>query len=470
MLFSSLIFLTCFLPAVIFIYYTVCRVSRTLQNIFLLIVSLGFYAWGEPRFVFILMGSILANWGFGLAIDKVRKNRKQVRLVTAAMLVFNLSIIFVFKYLMFTLKNIKAVTGFGFAVPKIALPIGISFFTFQAISYVIDIYREKGKAQKNPLNVGLYIAFFPQLIAGPIVRYETVAEQIKNRRETLNGFTMGVNRFLIGFAKKVLLANNFALVADKAFKLMQHDQLSTGMAWLGIICYTLQIYYDFSGYSDMAIGLGRMFGFKFNENFNYPYISKSTTEFWRRWHISLGTWFRDYVYIPLGGNRLGKRRMYINTFIVWLLTGLWHGANWTFICWGLMYFVTITAEKYTGLDRATKLRRIRHVYTMFLVMMGWVLFRADNIGDAFSYYKVLFGQGSFGHTDANFYVVGQEYIAFLILGILFMRPFAKKLYKTKLAKFRFSGAAYTLGLMVLFLAGIAYLVKGAYNPFIYFNF
>lgn len=471
MLFSSLIFITCFLPIVLLLYYTVCRFSRRLQNIFLLIASLGFYAWGEPKFVFILITSVFMNWIFGLIISKVKSNKIKSRITITIMLIYNISIIFVFKYLMFTMENIQNITGHKFNIPEIVLPIGISFFTFQAISYVIDVYRDKGQAQKNPLNVGLYIAFFPQLVAGPIVRYETVANQIQNRKESFDDVSAGICRFLVGFSKKVLLANNLALVADKAFNLLDTGNLSLTMAWLGALCYTLQIYYDFSGYSDMAIGLGKMFGFKFDENFNYPYISKSTTEFWRRWHISLGTWFRDYVYIPLGGSRVeNKRRIFFNLFIVWALTGLWHGANWTFICWGLLYFVSLSIEKAIGLDKMKTHAMLRHLYTMLLVMFGWVLFRANNITDALAYLKTMLIPGAGGLIDAEAIVCTKEYIVFLFFGMLFARPFAKKLAKTKLAKNKLAEVIYVVGLIGLFIASMSYLVKGAYNPFIYFNF
>ncbi|QIB69502.1 MBOAT family protein [Aminipila butyrica] len=471
MVFSSIIFISCFLPVVLLLYYTLFRFSRRVQNIFLLIISLGFYAWGAPKFVLVLLLSVLVNWGFGLLIDRVRLDKIKSRITIALMLVYNLGIIFAFKYLMFTMKNIQVVTGLDFTIPKIALPIGISFFTFKAISYVVDIYREKAKVQKDPLNVGLYITFFPQLLAGPIARYEDFAEQIEERHASFDDVSEGVCRFLVGLCKKVLLANNLALVADKAFKLLGTDDLSLAMAWLGAICYTLQIYYDFSGYSDMAIGLGRMFGFRTAENFNYPYISKSTTEFWRRWHISLGSWFRDYVYIPLGGNRVeGRYRLLFNTFAVWALTGLWHGANWTFICWGLLYFVSISAEKALGVDKMQSHNVLRHVYTMLLVMFGWVLFRADNIGEALLYLKTMFVPGGAGWIDAEAMVCTKEYIVFLFFGFLFARPFAKKLAKTKAAQTKPAQILYVAAVMVLFLACIAYMLKSAYNPFIYFNF
>ena len=304
MLFSSNIFLFIFLPAVMLCYYVFLRKSRVLQNVFLFFASLFFYAWGEPKFVFVMMLSIVINWAGGLFVYKYRKDKRKAYAVIAIDVLFNLGIIFIFKYLMFAMENMKLLFGMDqLTIPVIELPIGISFFTFQALSYVIDVYRRDGEVQKNILNVGLYIAFFPQLIAGPIVRYGTIADQINNRKENFEDFSQGVVRFVIGLSKKVLIANNMAVVADYAFATAGHNSLL--LAWMGAIAYTFQIYFDFSGYSDMAIGLGKMFGFHFRENFNYPYISMSATEFWRRWHISLGSWFRDYLYIPLGGNRTG---------------------------------------------------------------------------------------------------------------------------------------------------------------------
>lgn len=484
MLFSSLIFITVFLPCVLFFYYVVFRKNRYLQNCFLLIASLGFYAWGEPWFVLIMMLSICGNYIFGLLVDKFRENRGRARAVIAAMLVFNLSIIFIFKYLMFTVKNINALFGSGLDVGYIPLPIGISFFTFQAISYVIDIYREKGTVQRNLLNVGLYISFFPQLIAGPIVRYETVCLQIMNRRESFEDFSIGVCRFLVGLSKKVLLANNFAIIADQTFAFSAADYCSVGFAWLGAVAYTLQIYFDFSGYSDMAIGLGRMFGFRFLENFNYPYVSKSLSEFWRRWHISLGTWFKDYVYFPMGGSRVNSRgRLIFNLFVVWALTGLWHGANWTFIVWGLLYFVLLTAEKLTGYEKKLAaagkgVQVLAHVYAMLLVMLGWVIFRADDLPDAISYIQTMFGFSKAAHTLPVFdkFFVGylKENVYYFIFGILFSTPAARKI--RELAENRLGeGSPVLSGLYVLSLGGglllsVAFLIKGAYNPFIYFNF
>ena len=378
MLFSSSVFLFLFLPGVLIVYYLLLRPWRQAQNIFLLLASLVFYAWGEPWFVLVMMLSIAVNYGFGLWVDRDGR-RGGARLPVVLAVLFNLGILFVFKYLTFTLSILNRL-GAAFVIPGIELPIGISFFTFQALSYVLDVKRGRGQVQRSPLKVGLYISFFPQLIAGPIVKYETVADQIDHRRETWEDFSAGCARFIVGLGKKVLLSNQLALVADRAFLLEGADKLTTSFAWLGALCYTLQIYYDFSGYSDMAIGLGKLFGFHFLENFQYPYLSQSVTEFWRRWHISLSTWFRDYVYFPLGGSRVSSRGKHIrNLFVVWLLTGIWHGANWTFLAWGLFYFVLLVLEKYGHLGRGWP-EVCRWLFTFLMVNFAWVVFRADGLG------------------------------------------------------------------------------------------
>ena len=361
-------------------------------------------------------------------------------------------------------------------VPVIELPIGISFFTFQALSYVLDVYRGRGRAQANPLKVGLYIAFFPQLIAGPIVKYETVADQIDNRRESWADFSAGTCRFLAGLGKKVLLANQLAVVADRAFPLSESGAASAGMAWLGAVCYTLQIYYDFSGYSDMAIGLGRMFGFHFLENFNYPYLSRSITEFWRRWHISLSTWFRDYVYFPLGGSRVdGAARHIRNLFVVWLLTGIWHGANWTFLCWGLFYFVLLVLEKYGHLGRGWP-AGLQWLFTMAMVNFGWVLFRADGLRSAVRYLRDMLFLGAGPLWDAAAAMSLRENALVLIAAVVFAAPAAGWIKGKLYAGPRLKKAAplwdvgYALLLTAVFLVSASFLVKGTYNPFIYFNF
>lgn len=458
-----------FLPVVLLVYYGLLRKSRPLQNIFLFLASLFFYAWGEPWFVLIMLISVVMNWLFAIVVDLIRSHTIAVRVTLGLMIFANLALLFRYKYWMFTLTNINNLFGSHFPIPDITLPIGISFFTFQAISYVIDIYRRKGEAQLNPINVGLYIAFFPQLIAGPIVRYETVAEQIQDRVETWDDFTQGVCRFMVGLSKKVLLANTLALVADQAFS--AGDERSVMFAWLGALAYTFQIYFDFSGYSDMAIGLGKMFGFHFLENFNYPYISRSVSEFWRRWHISLGTWFKDYVYIPLGGSRVkSKARLYFNLFVVWSLTGLWHGANWTFICWGLLYYCLLVFEKTIGFEkRFNDFAVLKNIYTMFFVIMGWVLFRSESIGAAGQYMLSMFGltHNPLVDGDAWRYLIQNRYFfLFAFLGSLPIIPMIPK----KIRNAKITAIIYPVVLIALFLVAVSYIVKGAYNPFIYFNF
>lgn len=470
MLFSSSEFLFFFLPGVIFCYYVLCRKSRVLQNMLLLVASLFFYAWGEPKFVFVMMLSILANWFFGLLVHRYGAHKAIARLLITLDTGFNIGVMFIFKYLMFTLNNANSLFGLELTVPVIALPIGISFFTFQAFSYVLDVKRGNGEVQKNPLYVGLYISFFPQLIAGPIVRYETIANQIKHRKETLDDFTSGVTRFINGFLKKVLLANTMAVIADSAFD--GTGALSAGLAWLGVFAYAFQIYFDFSGYSDMAIGLGKMFGFHFLENFNYPYVSTSISEFWRRWHISLGTWFRDYVYFPLGGSRVAsKARLVFNLFVVWLLTGIWHGANWTFILWGLMYFALITFEKLTGFEqKLKKFGWLKYIYTMTFVLFGWVLFRAQNLTAAGEYFMAMFGLAGNPLIDDALRVNLYQNLVFLAACAVFSLPTARWIREKIGTRFKAAGAVYAAGLMILLLVAVSYIVKGSYNPFIYFNF
>lgn len=473
MLFSSTFFLYIFLPLVLIIYYGMSKKQES-RNLILLIASLIFYAWGEPKFVLVMLMSIAANYYFGILVDR-KKHAHNVKLYLVLMVVFNLSIMGIFKYLGFTVETINGIAGLNLTVPQIALPIGISFFTFQSISYVIDVYRGHGKVLKNPLDVGLYIAFFPQLVAGPIVRYETIANEIHGRKETEKDFAEGIVRFTIGLSKKVLLSNQFALIADKAYSLEEAGTLTVVFAWLGAISYMLQIYFDFSGYSDMAIGLGKMFGFHFNENFNFPYISKSVSEFWRRWHISLGTWFRDYVYIPLGGSRVGKVKLFRNIFVVWLLTGIWHGANWTFIVWGVYFGVLLLIEKFTGLDKwLAKSKIVGHVYTLFLVLISWVLFRASSLGDAISYMKFMFGVGNMEVMSDITHLYLSENIIILIIGILASLPFSqwiKRCYNTENETVqKVMKVLGMIALVILFFTSVSYLVKGTYNPFIYFNF
>ena len=466
MLFSSTPFLVLFLTGTLLTYYLIPRFFRWGRNMLLLAVSLVFYWWGEPKFVAVMVASILMNYLFGLWVHAAKSRGKLVKPAIVCTVIANLSILFVYKYLNFTLRNLKLL-GFDVPVTQIVLPIGISFFTFQAMSYVFDIALDRGRVQKNPLNVGLYISLFPQLVAGPIVKYETVADEIMHRRESWADFSEGARRFVLGVGKKVLLSNQLALVADAAFGA---EAPSAAFAWLGSICYTLQIYYDFSGYSDMAIGLGRMFGFHFLENFNYPYISRSFTEFWRRWHISLSSWFRDYVYFPLGGSRVSSKALHIrNLFIVWLLTGVWHGANWTFIFWGLLAFAVLVSEKHFGLGKNLPVWG-QHLYTLLIINFSWVLFRSDNLSHAGRYLGAMFGMNGLMCPFAPFYL--GELAVFLVLALLFAVPTAKWVEKglKKSPIPILTDTIYAAVVLGAFLIAVAYLVKGTYNPFIYFNF
>lgn len=469
MLFPSEVFLFVFLPIVLLIYYIFLRKTKNLKNIFLLVASLFFYAWGEPIFVFLMIGSILFNWLFGILVDYFRDKKGIVGILFVLLVAVNIGVLGWYKYSGFTVSQINYFLHTTIPVPDVPLPIGISFFTFQAMSYVIDVYRERGKVQKNPLQVGLYISLFPQLIAGPIVRYETIAEQIEYRVETFADFSAGVTRFCIGLGKKVLIANNMASIADHVFELIINGefQASVGMAWLGAIAYTLQIFFDFSGYSDMAIGLGQMFGFQFEENFRYPYIAKTVSEFWRRWHISMQTWFRDYVYFPLGGSRVSVPRHILNLFVVWLLTGMWHGANWTFIVWGLMYFVILTFEKLTGLSK--KEYWWGHIYTMILVMIGWVIFRSTGLDSAVLYIKAMFGIGAKGLMDkavGAYILQNWVYFVFAIIGCAPIVPWID----AKLKGSKIWQAVYAVAVVVCFVVSVSFISNNAYNPFIYFNF
>ncbi len=469
MLFPSEVFLFVFLPVVLVIYYAFLRKAKHLKNIFLLVASLFFYAWGEPVHVYLMIICILFNWLFGILIDKFREKKVVVYILLVLMVVGNIGTLGWYKYSEFTVLQINRFLHTNIPVPVVALPIGISFFTFQAMSYVIDVYRRRGKVQMNPLQVGLYISLFPQLIAGPIVRYETIAEQIENRVENFKDFSTGVTRFCIGLGKKVLIANNMAVIADNAFGLIINGefQASVGMAWLGAIAYTLQIFFDFSGYSDMAIGLGQMFGFHFEENFRYPYISKTVSEFWRRWHISMQTWFRDYVYFPLGGSRVSTPRLVLNLFVVWLLTGMWHGANWPFIAWGLMYFVILTFEKLTGLSK--KEYWWGHIYTMVLVIIGWVIFRSTGMGNAFLYIKAMFGIGAKGFIDkavGAYILQNWIYFVFAIIGCAPIVPQIDEKFKGN----KLWQAVYALGVLICLVVSMSFISNNAYNPFIYFNF
>lgn len=462
-----------FLPVVLFLYFIAAPKFR---NIILLVTSLFFYAWGEPAYLFLMLFSILINFGYGIWIENNHDhiNRKKA-IITFAILV-NLGLLGYYKYAFFFVGVVNDLLNTTIQFEPLPLPIGISFYTFHALSYLIDVYRKKEEAQRNLFNLALYITFFPQLVAGPIIRYNDIADQIKKRFVTSNQFVSGIQRFVLGLSKKVLVANPLGNVADKIFSISAGD-LSTGTAWIGIIAYTLQIYFDFSGYSDMAIGLGRMFGFEFKENFNYPYISRSVSEFWRRWHISLGNWFRDYVYISLGGNRVKPWKVYRNLLIVWTATGFWHGASWTFMLWGFYYAVIICLEKaFLGKLLEKLWRPLQHIYLLVLVMIGWVFFRADNLDYSIGYLKVMFGNSN-AFIDADFYDFALNNGVYLFLGILFLFPIfpwaqrtiAGIAEKNKGIAFIRDWGGVVLYLGLLFIVTM-YLVNSTYNPFIYFRF
>lgn len=462
MVFSSIIFLFCFFPVVLFFYFGICRKNTLAKNICLLIASLVFYGYGERLNILLLLFSIAANYFFGVFLAPGRVKHGKALLSVAV--TCNIGLLFIYKYLDFTIDNINYLFKAGLPKTGIALPIGISFFTFQALSYVIDVYRGKVPAQKNPLYVGLYISLFPQLVAGPIVRYETIMEQINERKESFHGFAEGTRRFIIGAGKKVLLADTMSLFADRIMNgVAAGDRISVSMAWLGAVCYTLRIYYDFSGYSDMAIGLGKIFGFDFEENFNYPYIAKSITDFWRRWHISLSSWFRDYVYIPMGGNRVSLAKQYRNILIVWMLTGLWHGAAWNFVVWGLYYAFLLMFEKSVGYGKKWSLPPIlAHIVTLFLTVIGWTIFAASSFTMLGKYLGMMFGIGANGIADASALFYIKDNWLFFLAAIAFAAPVGKKSEKTK-----WLGEAL---LCLIFVITIIYIIKGNYSPFIYFNF
>jgi alginate O-acetyltransferase complex protein AlgI len=476
MVFSSPLFIFLFLPLVITIYYTI---RKELRNIFLLIASLLFYAWGEPLYVFLMIVSILMNYAFGMIIENYRKERMVCKSTLIIGVVANIGLLGFFKYANFFVSNLNGLANmFGMKGithwTPIPLPIGISFFTFQALSYVIDVYRRETEVQKSPLDLGLYVALFPQLIAGPIVRYHDIAKEIYSRQASIDEAAAGIKRFIIGFGKKIIIANTLGQVADNIFSIPQGN-LNIGVAWLGIICYTLQIYYDFSGYSDMAIGLGKLFGFTFLENFNYPYISKSIKEFWTRWHISLSTWFRDYLYIPLGGSRCSPVRTYMNQIIVFLLSGLWHGASWNFVIWGAYHGLFLTIER-AGfgkvLDRIWK--PLRHTYAILVVVIGWVFFRSENLSYSLSYIKAMFGL--FNYTTNEYYLaqyLNNKVLLILLLGIVLSTPIFGVLDRSfknlRESNNAFNYVEYSI-IFIVFILSLMSLASSTYNPFIYFRF
>lgn len=472
MLFSSPVFLFLFLPLTLFTYYLL---PKKLKNFFLLLMSLCFYTWGEKELVALIIISTLVDYSCGLIIQN---GKRKIGLFLS--IIFNIGILAYFKYSGFVFTNLVEFLGFfnvnvenAYAFSNIALPLGISFYTFQTMSYTIDVYRGEVRANKNIIDFATYVTLFPQLIAGPIVRYRTIENELSNRKVTSSLMSEGIERFIIGLAKKMLIANNCALLADNIFNL-HHDDLSAGLAWLGVIAYSFQIYFDFSGYSDMAIGLGKMLGFNFPENFKYPYTARSIREFWKRWHITLSTWFRDYLYIPLGGNRRGSTRTYVNLFVVFFITGLWHGANWTFIIWGLFHGILIVIERLglgTILNKVPNV--IAHFYLIFSICISWVFFRSDSLSEAVHYIVAMFSFQNQTNMEFFNYYFSTELLIVLVLAALLSMPVYHKIIsfvKKVNIPHQIFGSIRAFGLLALFVCCLFYIATDSYNPFIYFRF
>ena len=467
MLFSSQVFLYFFLPITLIVYYLS---PKRFRNFILLIASLIFYAWGEPIYILIMLFSTVFDYINGLLIDKFQKKNqhKYAKIVLIVSVVGNLAILGFFKYSDFLISNINSLFNSNISLLAIALPIGISFYTFQTMSYTIDVYKQNVKAQKNFISFATYVTLFPQLIAGPIVKYRDVSESLENRKENITDFSEGIKRFIIGLFKKVMIANNAGFIWESIHSL-PYSEISLSLAWIGAICYSLQIYYDFSGYSDMAIGLGKMFGFHFLENFNYPYIAKSITDFWRRWHISLSSWFKEYVYIPLGGSRKTIARTVINLLIVWFLTGLWHGASWNFVVWGLYFGVLLIIEKFVlkkVLDKMPSF--IRHLYTLFFVIISWVIFACPTLEDGLNYISIMFNFNNEIISTESIYLISTHFVLFII-AIIGCTPIFKKI-KEKLKNNKIFMIIEIIICLVLFFISLSFLVGSTYNPFLYFRF
>lgn len=458
MVFSSILFIFRFLPIAMGIYFLT---PKKLKNLSLLILSLIFYSWGEARYFLLMIASIFVDYFISINIEKNNKNKKIKILLLAISIIFNVGILFFFKYINFFIENINSIFNMSLNNVKITLPLGISFYTFQTMSYTIDVFLGKVKAEKNIINFGAFVCLFPQLIAGPIVKYIDISKELKNRDINLDEIQEGIRLFILGLGSKVLIANNIGSLWNEV-ETMGFNNISTILAWMGIIAFSLQIYFDFNGYSLMAIGLGKILGFNFPNNFNYPYESRSITEFWRRWHITLGQWFKQYVYIPLGGNRLGRARTYFNLFIVWFLTGLWHGASYNFILWGLYFFILICIEKNGLLNLLNKHKLISHIYTIFFILVGWVLFAVIDLNQIINFLKKMF---IFNAGNEWIYYL-RNYIITYTIAIIFSTSFLKKIYN----KFVKSNIVDTIILITIFLLSIAYLVDSSYNPFLYFRF
>ncbi|MBS5928559.1 MAG: MBOAT family protein [Clostridium sp.] len=458
MIFSSILFIFRFLPIALILYYIT---PQKYKNLILTLLSLVFYSWGEGKYFLIMIASIIIDYTAGRLIYRYKSEIKKKTIVLCISLVFNLGLLFFFKYFNFFIDNINNIFNLAIKGVKITLPLGISFYTFQTMSYSIDVYRGKVVPEKNIINFAAFVTLFPQLIAGPIVKYTDINKEISRRVITKDNVEVGIEKFILGLGRKVLIANNIGMLWTEV-EGIGFENISTPLAWLGIISFGLQIYFDFSGYSLMAIGLGKMLGFNFPENFNYPYISRSISEFWRRWHITLGSWFKEYVYIPLGGNRKGKVRVTFNLFIVWALTGLWHGASYNFLLWGLFFFLLISIEKLGLINFLNKHKVFSHIYTIFLLLIGWTLFAITDFNGIYEYLSKLF-----------FYSNGEEWIYYLrnygvslIIAIIFSLPLVSMFYK-KIENFKWIK---TIILMGIFIISVAYLVDATYNPFLYFRF
>ncbi len=466
MLFSSIPFLYYFLPTVIILYFIA---PKFLKNTVLLLSSLVFYAWGEPRYVFLMIATVLFNYIIGILIEKTRgKWLSKFFVILSA--TASLAVLGYFKYADFFIENFNALTGFSIPLLKIALPIGISFYTFQILSYTVDVYRGYVAAQKNPITLGAYIALFPQLIAGPIVRYIDVEKQLAQRSHTFEKTALGIRRFVIGLSKKIIIANTLGILCEN-FKVA--DDKSVLFYWLYVIAFMLQIYFDFSGYSDMAIGLGKLFGFDFIENFRYPFISSSISEFWRRWHISLGSWFRDYVYIPMGGNRVGKARLLLNIFTVWFLTGFWHGAEWNFIIWGVYFGILLLIEKYFLTKKLEKSKIASHIYVLFFTAISFAIFAGNGMKESLSYVGGMFGYGSIPLISKGAIYNLRNFGFVLLIAMFAATPIFVKV-KEKLEQNKKTHLAMDIlempVLLILIIVATAYLVDGSFNPFLYFRF
>lgn len=483
MVFSSTIFLFAFLPIVFCIYFIA---DKKWKNYILLVSSLVFYVWGEFKYLYIIIVIILLNYFLSIYIDKKRNKGKQLIILTV---LINLSILIVFKYLVFVISNLNLIDGINIKIPSITLPLGISFFTFQAMSYSIDVYRKKAKVQYNLLDLALYISFFPQLIAGPIVKYSSIEFQLRNRVESLDKFTAGVKRFIIGFGKKIILADTCAILVEKifAYENAGASSVSVLMAWLGVLSYSFQIYYDFSGYSDMAIGLGKMFGFEFEENFNYPYFSRSIQEYWRRWHISLGAWFREYVYFPVvtskwnmhinkfvkrvfGSKVSRKVSVCIPLFVTWFSTGIWHGATWNYVSWGLYFSILIIIENLGFAKVLNKWPKIfQYLYTWIIIALSRAMVKVSNISEFFTYFKCLFGLDGNQLVDTQSLVYANEYKFVLVICAILSFPFIPWISK-KLANFKVADLLVNVAYIFIFILSVSFMVASTYTPFIYFNF